>query len=114
MNQDDSGDTGVDCGVLDGVLAFLGRAWAGATIRAMLDGHERFSEIARAVPAATDGVLSARLKDLCARGLAIRAVTPGPPVTVTYRLTPAGRDLGPVLDALVAYGETHPGALRAS
>ncbi|HOA58011.1 MAG TPA: helix-turn-helix domain-containing protein [Dermatophilaceae bacterium] len=100
-----------ECTVVESVLAFLGRAWAGAVVEALLHGNERFGDIAKAIPEATDGVLSARLKDLCARGLALRDVTPGPPVSVRYTLTAAGRDLGPVLDALTAYGAAHPEVL---
>jgi DNA-binding HxlR family transcriptional regulator len=37
-----------------------------------------------------------------------RVVAPGPPVGVSYRLTPAGRDVAPVLDAVRAYGRSHP------
>jgi len=102
-----------ECTVIESVLAFLGRAWAGAVVEALLHGNERFADIARAIPEATDGVLSARLKDLCARGLAHREVTPGPPVSVRYTLTEAGRDLAPVLAALTAYGSNHPGVLLA-
>lgn len=97
-----------ECSVIEDVMGILGRAWAGAVIEAMLTGNERFSDIARAVPGVTDGVLSTRLKELCARGLAQRLVDPGPPTTVTYRLTPAGRDVAPVLAAVRAFGHAHP------
>lgn len=101
----------VDCSVVEDVMAVLGRAWAGAVIEAMLAGHERFTELARAIPGVSDGVLSSRLKDLCARGLAERVVVPGPPVSVTYCLTDAGRDVAPVLDAIRAYAAAHPEVL---
>lgn len=100
------------CSLVESVMSVLGRAWAGAVVEAMLAGNERFSDIARAVPGVTDGVLSARLKELCARGLADRQVSPGPPVTVHYRLTPAGTDLAPVLAAVQHYGREHPDVLR--
>ncbi len=102
------GGTETQCSVLEDVMGVLGRAWAGAVIQAMLDGSRRFSDIARAVPGVTDAVLSARLKELCARGLAERHVGPGPPVSVSYELTAAGRDVAPVLDAVRAYGAAHP------
>lgn len=102
-----------ECTVIEDVMGILGRAWAGAVVQAMLGGAERFNDIARAVPGVTDGVLSARLRELCARGLAERAVTPGPPVSVAYRLTQAGRDVAPVLDAVRAYGRAHPEILEA-
>ena len=53
----------VTCGVIEEVMAVLGRAWAGAVLEAMLGGAHRFSEIGRAVPGITDAVLSARLKN---------------------------------------------------
>ena len=84
------------------------RAWAGAVVQAILDGNERFNDIARAIPGVTDGMLSARLRELCARGLVERVVAPGPPVGVSYRLTSAGRDVAPVLDAVRAFGHAHP------
>ncbi len=99
------------CSLIESVMGVLGRAWAGAVVEAMLDGRERFTDISRAVPGVTDGVLSARLKELCARGLAERTVAPGPPVSVTYRLTDAGRDLAPVLRAVRDYGGAHPEVL---
>ena len=102
-----------ECSVVEDVMGILGRAWAGAVLEAMLAGHERFTEISRAVGGATDGVLSTRLKELCARGLAERVVEPGPPTSVRYLLTDAGRDVAPVLAAVRAYGAAHPEVVRA-
>jgi len=99
----------VPCSLVESVMGVLGRAWAGAVLEAMLAGHTRFTEIARAVGGATDGVLSTRLKELCAHGLVERIVDPGPPVGVTYRLTDAGRDVAPVLEAIRTFGQAHPG-----
>jgi len=98
---------GAECSVIEGVMGILGRAWAGAVIQALLHGNERFNDIGRAIPGVTDGMLSARLRELCAKGLVERVVAPGPPVSVTYRLTDAGRDVGPVLDAVRAFGDRH-------
>ena len=95
-------------------MGVLGRAWAGAVLQAMLDGHERFSELARAVPGVADSVLAARLKELCEHGLAQREVDGGPPVVVRYRLTTAGRDIAPVLAALTRYADDHPEIFTAS
>lgn len=55
----------------------------------------------------TDEVLTTRLRELCAAGLATRGVDEGPPVRVEYLLTPAGRDLRPVLNAVERYGAKH-------
>ncbi len=95
------------CPQIESAMAVLGRAWAGAVLQAMLSGAERFSEIGRAIPGITDAALTNRLKELCERGLAERAVEPGPPVVVRYTLTPAGRDVEPVLDALQVFADRH-------
>ena len=101
-----------ECAVIESVMSFLGRAWAGAVIEAMLGGASRFSEISRSVGGVSDAVLTARLRELCDRGLVERRVEAGPPTLVTYVLTEAGRDLAPVISALTAYGLSHPEVLR--
>lgn len=101
------------CTVVEDVMGVLGRAWAGAVIEALLAGHSRFRELSRAIPGVTDGVLSTRLKELCARGLAERVVEPGPPTVVEYRLTAAGRDVAPVLAAVREFGAAHPDVIRS-
>ena len=93
-----------DCTAIERALQVFGRAWASAVLTTMLAGAERFSEIARGVGGVTDAVLSARLRELCAAGLAERVVQPGPPVVVRYLLTDAGRGTAPVLEALADFG----------
>lgn len=100
------------CPMIETAMGVLGRAWAGAVLQAMHGGAERFSEIRRAIPGITDAALNTRLKELCERGLCARAVEPGPPVSVRYTLTAAGRDTRPVLDALAAYADAHGDLLR--
>jgi DNA-binding HxlR family transcriptional regulator len=95
------------CEPFDAAMRLLGRRWAGAVVRAMLDGASRFGEIRAELPGITDAVLSTRLRELCARGLAVREVSTEPPVQVRYHLTPAGRDLRPVLTAIQRYGTKH-------
>ena len=100
------------CSEIERAMSLLGRAWAGAVIEAMLNGAERFSDIARAVPGVTDGVLTTRLRELCRHSLAERVVDPGPPTGVRYRLTDAGRDVAPVLDAARAFARRHADLLE--
>lgn len=100
------------CTAIEDVMGVLGRAWAGAILEAMLQGHDRFTDLATAVPGVTPGVLTTRLREFCTWGLAERTVAPGPPTSVTYRLTTAGRDVAPVLDALRSFGTAHPEVRR--
>jgi DNA-binding HxlR family transcriptional regulator len=43
------------------------------------------------------------MKELEARGVVERNVEPGPPVRVTYALTPMGAELGPALHELKSW-----------
>lgn len=95
------------CEPFEAAMRMLGRRWTGGVVRAMLAGARRFGEIRTEVPGITDAVLTTRLRELCAAGLATRQVRDGPPVLVEYRLTPAGRDLRTVLNAIERYGTKH-------
>ena len=50
-------------------------------------------------------LLSKRLKDLEAAGIVKRSPAPGEPDLFEYRLTEAGRDLKPVIEAVGAWGQ---------
>jgi DNA-binding HxlR family transcriptional regulator len=97
-----------DCQAVHRVLRLLGRAWAGAVLWAILDGADRFTAIRAALPGVSDAVLTARLRDLCAHGLVERVVDPGPPTSVRYVATPAGRDARRLLRSLRDYARRHP------
>jgi DNA-binding HxlR family transcriptional regulator len=63
--------------------------------------------LARAVPGISDSVLSDRLGELTEAGLVARTVAEGPPVSVTYTLTKAGRALLPALEQIRRWAERH-------
>jgi DNA-binding HxlR family transcriptional regulator len=65
-----------------------------------------FGELRRAVPGVTDKVLRQQLRQMQAAGLATRSIRTSP-LRVRYRLTPYGRTLGPVFEALWAWGVRH-------
>ena len=97
-----------DCQAVHRVLGLLGRAWAGAVLWAILGGADRFTTILEELPGVSDAVLSARLRDLCAHGLVERVVDPGPPTSVRYVATSAGRDARRLLRSLRDYARRHP------
>ena len=97
------------CTALTGVFALLGKRWSGVIIGTLLTGPARFSELARRVPGVSERMLSERLTELGGAGLVAREVDPGPPVSVTYRLTPQGEALGPALGALEEWAAEHLG-----
>jgi DNA-binding HxlR family transcriptional regulator len=59
-----------------------------------------FRQLARTVPGISDSMLSTRLAALTNAGLVTRAVDGGPPVSVAYQLTDAGRALLPALERI--------------
>ena len=91
----------------DGALArafgFLGKRWNGVILAVLLGGPAGFSELRRAVNGISDSVLADRLTELSRAGLVNRSVIEGPPVSVSYALTPAGLALLPVLEGLTKW-----------
>jgi DNA-binding HxlR family transcriptional regulator len=88
------------CPLFHKAVELIGRRWTGAILREMLDGRQRFSDIAAAVPGLSDRLLSERLKELEAEGLVSRSVLPETPVRIEYHLTQKGQDLASVMDAI--------------
>ncbi len=87
-------------------IEMIGARWSGAILQALFTGHTRYAQIKAAVPGVSDTMLAQRLRELQRDGLAERHVLPTTPVQVEYRLTPKGRDLAPVLQAIVAWSHT--------
>jgi len=92
------------CKAFQNAVDVLGRPWNAFLLTMLQEGPLRFSEISSRPNGPGDKVLSARLKDLEARGLVVRTVDAGPPVRVTYDLTRQGRAFGEVSAAIVAWG----------
>jgi DNA-binding HxlR family transcriptional regulator len=82
---------------------FLGKRWNGVILAVLLHGPAGFSELRRAVGGISDSVLSERLGALGKAGLVQREVDGGPPIAVTYRLTPSGQALLPALREITAW-----------
>src|SRR3954468_2948947 len=95
------------CPHLHEAVELVGRRWTGAILEVLRQAHAplRFSEIAQAVPDLSDRLCSERMKELEQRGLVERQVHPGPPVRVTYALTPMGRALEPALTELKSWAQ---------
>ncbi|WP_369213729.1 winged helix-turn-helix transcriptional regulator [Streptomyces flavofungini] len=86
-------------------LAALRGRWTTLLVRELLrHGHRTYTELSAALPRLSAKVLADRLAHLHDAGVVHRTRTPGWPATVTYVLTPRGRELGPVLQALWDWG----------
>ena len=87
------------------VMDLLSRKWMGLVLRVLMSGPHRFNQIMAAVPGLSDPLLTQRLRELQAQGLAERRVFPTSPVRVEYELTEAGRDLERAVRALSDWAE---------
>ncbi len=86
-------------------VELLGRRWAGAIIRVLLQGRTRYATLREAIPNITDRMLSERLRELEAEELVVRHVTADIPVRVEYELTTRGRDLNRAVSAIGEWAE---------
>jgi DNA-binding HxlR family transcriptional regulator len=100
-----------DCVAADESLVrafdLLGKRWTGVLLGTLSAGRVGFRALTRAVPGISDSVLSDRLGELTEAGLVARTVAEGPPVSVTYTLTEAGRALLPALEQIQRWAERH-------
>ncbi|MEV0258790.1 helix-turn-helix domain-containing protein [Streptomyces sp. NPDC050732] len=97
-----------DCPVEITLAALRGR-WTTLVVRELLRRETcAYGDLAAALPRLSDKVLTERLAQLIAAGAVHRTRTPGWPSTVTYELTPHGRELAKVLQALWDWGAGAP------
>jgi len=93
-----------DCPVEVTLAALRGRWTPLVMLEFLRHGERSFSELASALPALSDKVLSDRLAHLTSAGVIERHRTPSWPPRVRYALTERGRSLTPVLQALWSWG----------
>ncbi|BDI23133.1 helix-turn-helix domain-containing protein [Herbiconiux sp. L3-i23] len=91
------------CRRLIGSVELVGQRWSSGILLALGRGATRFSEIIASVDGLSDRMLAQRLKELTARGLVVRSITPSTPVQVRYHLTDRGRELLSSLQPLAAW-----------
>lgn len=89
-------------------LDVVGDPWTLLIVREAFFGTTRFDDFRRnlGIPRAT---LSARLSTLVDHGVLDRRIDPDPPTRPSYTITPKGRALGPVMVALMQWGDEWSG-----
>ena len=88
-------------------LAMIGGRWKIPLIFHLLSGAKRFSELSRALGGVTQKMLTQQLREMERHGLVERKIYAQVPPKVEYSLTPLGRSLQPVVDAMCRWGELH-------
>lgn len=79
--------------------------WTVVLLRELVAGSIRFNELRRGVPRMSPALLSKRLGELEMAGVVMRERLPEAPEIEAYRLTQAGRDLQPVIEAIGMWGQ---------
>lgn len=79
--------------------------WTVVLLRELVTGSTRFNDLRRGVPRMSPALLSQRLKELEAAGVIYRTPAAGDPGVLEYRLTPAGQELEPLVEAFGIWGQ---------
>ena len=87
-------------------MALLAGVWTTNLIWHLSADARRFSELRADIPKISAKVLTARLRSLEGRGVLTRTVVATKPPSVEYALTDLGRELLPVIQAIVRVGHT--------
>ena len=87
-------------------LELVGDRWSLLVIRDLLTGPKRFTDLMERLAGITPKTLTQRLRELTDVGAVTADREPGRR-EVRYRLTDAGQELGPVVDALNWWGLQH-------
>ncbi|MFZ0191629.1 MAG: helix-turn-helix domain-containing protein [Streptosporangiaceae bacterium] len=82
-------------------MELLDERWTLLIVRELVTGSQHFNEVRRGVPRMSPSLLSKRLSQLVRAGIADRHDDGS---DVRYVLTPAGRELQPVVEALGVWG----------
>lgn len=87
------------------VLSKVTGKWQIIVVLALEDGPVRFGALKRTIGDITQGVLTENLRSLQKDGYLTRNVDPGPPIAVSYALTPMGYGLVDLLKPLVLWAD---------
>lgn len=91
--------------MVDSAIELFGDRWATLVVRACFTGIHRYDDIQRDTLMATN-ILSERIERLLAQGILKPVLYSAHQGRFEYRLTAKGRDLYPVLLALLQWGDT--------
>lgn len=89
---------------LDTALAVIGGRWKGSILRWVAQEPRRPAELGRLIPNAPERVILRQLAELVEDGVLERRAGASPAAGTVYALSPRGRELGPALAALCAWG----------
>lgn len=88
-------------------LSLIGGKYKPLILWHLIDQPLHYMELQRLIPNATPKMLSSQLHDLEDCGMIHREVIPEKPPKTIYSLTPFGKSVIPILDALCQWGKNY-------
>lgn len=88
-------------------VALIGSKWKLLIIRNLLQRPWRFNELRKDLDGISQKVLTDSLRSMEEDGLITRTVYPEVPPRVEYALSDLGKSLKPILDSIVAWGNSY-------
>ena len=88
-------------------VALIGSKWKLLIIRNLLQRPWRFNELRKDLAGISQKVLTDSLRSMEEDGLITRTVYPEVPPRVEYALSDLGKSLKPILDSMVAWGNSY-------
>lgn len=90
-------------------LSVIGDRWALQVVAGLLEGPQRFGELAEKLDGIAPNVLTTRLRQLERDGIVVATPYSQRPVRLAYALTDSGRELGDAIALLSAWGAHQTG-----
>jgi DNA-binding HxlR family transcriptional regulator len=88
--------------------------WSVLILAALCPGPLRFNALKRELSGVTQASLTQALRRLEQNGIVSRTVVETAPIAVEYEITPLGRSLGPLFQAIDQWTKTHLPAVEAA
>jgi DNA-binding HxlR family transcriptional regulator len=92
---------------VEATLGAIGGRWKVLILHQLFNGTRRFGELHRNLHGITQKMLTQQLREMERDGLIHREVYTQVPPKVEYSLTPLGKTLQPVLDAMHLWGKNY-------
>lgn len=92
---------------VEATLSLIGGKYKPLILWHLREGPLHYMELQRRIPRATAKMLSQQLHDLEDCGMLSRTVLPETPPRTRYALTPFGRSVIPVIDAMCDWGRAY-------
>ncbi len=85
-------------------LTLIGDKWKILIIKELLKGPKRFGELQTCIGSISQKVLTSKLREMERCNLVVREVFAQAPPKVEYSLSPLGKSLHPIINAITVWG----------